>query len=57
MNKIEHNKDIGDIMRSLNLGSGHAGAAAGVINCDSKEEMLKKKNQLLNEIWDRFTSQ
>ena len=57
MNKIKHNKDIGDIMRSLNLGSGHPGAAAGTTNCDSKEEMLATKERLLGEIFDRFTKQ
>ena len=57
MNKIEHKKDIGDIMRTLNLGSGHPGAAAGVMNCESKEKMLKTKDRLLNEIYDHFMSQ
>ena len=57
MNKIEHSKDIGDIMRSLNLGSGHPGAAAGTIACESKEIMLKTKDRLLNEIYERFVQQ
>ena len=57
MNKIKHNKDIGDIMRSLNLGSGHPGAAAGTTNCASKEEMLGTKERLLTEIFDRFMKQ
>ncbi|MBN1482563.1 hypothetical protein EH223_10995 [candidate division KSB1 bacterium] len=57
LNKIEHSKDVGDIMRSLNLGSGHPGAAAGTIACESKDEMLKVKEDLLNEIYDRFIQQ
>ena len=57
MNKMEHNKDIGDIMRSLNLGSGHPGAAAGVLNCSTKDEMLKSKDRLIGEIYDRFMNQ
>ncbi len=56
-NKVEHNKDIGDIMRALNLGSGHPGAAAGSVVCNSKEEMLKTKKKMLDEIYDRFMKQ
>ncbi|MBN1559564.1 hypothetical protein JW998_04900, partial [candidate division KSB1 bacterium] len=57
MNKIEHKKDIGDIMRLLNLGSGHPGAAAGAIACESKDEMLRTKERLLHEIYDLFVQQ
>ncbi len=57
MNKVEHKKDIGDIMRTFNLGNGHPGAAAGTIICDSKEEMLKTKDRLLNEIFERYMEQ
>jgi len=57
MNKITHNKDIGDIMRTLNLGSGHPGAAAGTINCASKEEMQSTKEKLLDEIFNQFMKQ
>ncbi|MEA2062383.1 MAG: hypothetical protein U9P14_01675 [Gemmatimonadota bacterium] len=47
-------KDLGGIMRSLNIGSGHAGAASGTIRCKSKQEMLKQKKKVLDrilEIW------
>ncbi len=57
MNQAEHNKDIGDIMRSLNLGSGHPGAAAGTLPCSSKEEMLRKKEETVKEIYLRFIEQ
>ncbi len=57
MNRIEHHKDLGDIMRLLNLGSGHAGAAAGALACASKEEMLKAKDRLLHEIYRLFIEQ
>ncbi|MBN1465232.1 hypothetical protein JXA02_05685 [candidate division KSB1 bacterium] len=57
MNKTEHHKDIGDIMRQLNLGSGHPGAAAGTIACASKDEMLRTKMRMLNEIYDLFLQQ
>jgi len=57
MNHPDHHKDVGDLMRQLNIGSGHAGAGAGVIHCRSKEEMLKKKQELLLEILNRFRAQ
>jgi len=47
----EHGKDIGEIMRTLNIGDGHAGAAAGMIHCGSKDEMLRKKKKVLSDIW------
>ncbi len=46
-----HGKDIGEIMRTLNIGDGHVGAAAGTIHCESKDEMLRKKKKVLSEIW------
>ena len=56
-NKVEHHKDIGDIMRMLNIGSGHPGAAAGTIACESKEDMLKTKDRLLHQIYDIYMGQ
>ncbi len=46
-----HGKDMGEIMRSLDIGDGHAGAAAGTIQCHSKEMMLREKKRALDEIW------
>lgn len=57
LNAIQHNKDVGEIMRSLNLGDGHRGAAAGIIYCNSKSEMLKKKGQILQEIYRLWSEQ
>lgn len=57
MNQTEHHKDIGEIMRLLNIGNGHPGAAAGTVYCDSKAEMLKQKEQVLNEIYRLFMEQ
>lgn len=57
MNAIDHKKDIGLIMRELNIGSGHAGAGAGTVNCDSKAEMLKEKDSLLKEILAMYQAQ
>ena len=50
-------KNIGEIMRSLNIGDGHPGAAAGTVQCKSKQEMLKKKRDLLKEIYTLWSSQ
>ena len=50
MNTREHEKDIGEIMRELNIGDGHPGAAGGRIDCRSKDEMLKVKEQTVNRI-------
>ena len=56
-NKGNHSKNIGEIMRSLNIGDGHPGAAAGTLRCNSKQEMLKKKKELVDQIFRLWTSQ
>jgi oligoribonuclease NrnB/cAMP/cGMP phosphodiesterase (DHH superfamily) len=56
-NKKNHNKNIGEIMRGLNIGDGHPGAAAGTVRCKSKQEMLKKKKEILNQIFKIWSSQ
>jgi oligoribonuclease NrnB/cAMP/cGMP phosphodiesterase (DHH superfamily) len=50
-NRNGQSKNIGEIMRTLNIGDGHPGAAAGQIRCKSKQEMLKKKKELLNQVF------
>lgn len=50
MNRQEHSKDVGEIMRSLNIGDGHPGAGAGRIQCGSKGEMLKVKEETIERI-------
>ncbi len=50
-------KNLAEIMRSLNIGDGHPGAAAGTVQCGSKQEMLKKKRELLNEIYRQWSLQ
>jgi hypothetical protein len=50
-------KNIGEIMRSLNIGDGHPGAAAGTVRCSSKQEMLKKKKQILTQIFRFWAGQ
>ena len=56
-NKQNSTKNIGEIMRTLNIGDGHPGAAAGTIRCRSKQEMLKKKKEILNQIFELWSSQ
>ncbi|MDF1537172.1 MAG: hypothetical protein P1S46_11900 [bacterium] len=50
MNRVEHGKDIGEIMRELNIGDGHRGAAGGRVDCRSKDEMLKTKEATIGRI-------
>ena len=56
-NKKDQSKNIGEIMRTLNIGDGHPGAAAGTVRCQSKQEMLKKKKELLSQIFRLWSSQ
>ena len=56
-NRPGHTKNIGEIMRILNIGDGHPGAAAGTARCRSKQEMLKKKKELLEQIFRIWSSQ
>ncbi len=50
MNAREHRRDIGEIMRSLNMGDGHPGAGGGMLSCGSKDEMIKIKAATLSSI-------
>jgi len=56
-NRQDQSKNIGEIMRVLNIGDGHPGAAAGMVHCQSKQEMLKKKKELLERIFKIWSSQ
>lgn len=56
-NRQDQSKNIGEIMRTLNIGDGHPGAAAGTVRCQSKQEMLKKKKELLEQIFRIWSSQ
>ncbi len=56
-NRREQDKNIGEIMRTLNIGDGHPGASAGTVRCKSKQEMLKKKKDLLEQIFRLWSSQ
>jgi hypothetical protein len=46
----KHAKNVGEIMRELNIGDGHAGAGAGTVSCGSKAQMLGEKDRLVKEI-------
>jgi oligoribonuclease NrnB/cAMP/cGMP phosphodiesterase (DHH superfamily) len=50
-------RNIGEIMRTLNIGDGHPGAAAGTVRSKSKQEMLKKKSDVLNQIFKLWSLQ
>jgi oligoribonuclease NrnB/cAMP/cGMP phosphodiesterase (DHH superfamily) len=56
-NRQGKTKNIGEIMRGLNIGDGHPGAAAGTVRCSSKQEMLKKKKEILNQIFKLWSYQ
>jgi oligoribonuclease NrnB/cAMP/cGMP phosphodiesterase (DHH superfamily) len=56
-NRQNQTKNISEIMRSLNIGDGHPGAAAGTVRCSSKQEMLKKKKEILSQILKIWASQ
>jgi hypothetical protein len=57
LNHYEHEKNVGEIMRQLNLGDGHPGAGAGVLHASNKQEMLKKKQETLDKIFTLWSSQ
>jgi hypothetical protein len=57
LNRIPHNKDVGEIMRILNIGDGHPGAGAGTMDCASKDEMEKKKEEILTRTFQVWSEQ
>jgi len=53
---VRARKNLGEIMRKLNIGDGHPGAAAGHMACESKPERAKKLAltlQRIVEIWNQ----
>lgn len=57
MNSLRHEKDVGEIMRVLNIGDGHRGAAGGKIYASSKAEMLRKKSEIIEGIYRLWKQQ
>lgn len=55
--KDREEKNIGEIMRQLNVGDGHRGAAGGIIRARSKNEMLKKKEEIVKKIYELWKAQ
>jgi len=55
--KDRHEKDIGEILRQLNIGDGHKGAAGGIVRARTKNEMLKKKEDVLKRIYELWKAQ
>lgn len=51
-NQNPQKQDLGEIMRILNIGDGHIGAASGRIKCASKNVMEKEKKRLLEDIYN-----
>ncbi len=57
MQQSAHNKDMGEIVRILNLGDGHKGAAAGVKEGNSAHEFQRARSDLplkILEIWKKM---
>ena len=57
LKNMDHLKDVGEIMRELNLGDGHAGAAAGTLPNDSKQEMIKGKEETMDDVFRIWKAQ
>lgn len=57
MNGRSHGKDVGEILRELNLGDGHAGAGAGTIVSSTRVEMIKKKQAVVTKVFEIWKSQ
>lgn len=52
MQHREHRKDMSEIVRELNIGDGHAGAAAGVWKCKNGSDYQKQRTDLPQRIWE-----
>ncbi len=55
--EIKEKIDIGKMMRELEIGSGHPGAAAGRFDCKSKDEREKRKKNVLSEVLRMWSEQ
>jgi len=57
LNGRAHKKNVGEIMRQLNIGDGHPGAGGGMVSCQSKKENHFQKESLLNRIFKIWRNQ
>lgn len=56
-NEIKNKVDFGDMMREMEIGSGHPGAAAGRFECKSKAEREKREKEVLDTILKMWNEQ
>ena len=57
MQQHAHKKDMSEIVRLLNIGDGHAGAAAGVWSCKNAHEFQRAREELplkILDLWKRM---
>ena len=54
---IKEKIDVGSMMRELEIGNGHPGAAAGRFDCKSKDERLKREDEVLTTIKEMWSNQ
>jgi hypothetical protein len=57
MQQNPHRKDMGEIVRELNIGDGHIGASAGVWRASSAHEFQKAKQELPQKILELWRNQ
>ncbi|HEY3295004.1 MAG TPA: hypothetical protein VGL38_06180 [bacterium] len=57
MQQSAHKKDMGEIVRDLNIGDGHIGASAGVWRSSSTREFQRAKEELPQKILEIWTAQ
>ena len=57
MQTAAHKKDMGEIVRLLNIGDGHAGAAAGVFRGESPRDLQKLREEVPRMIWEIWKKQ
>jgi len=57
MQQNPHKKDMGEIVRLLNIGDGHPGAAAGVFRGESPREFQKHREEAPRLIWELWQRQ
>ena len=53
LNDADHGKDVGEIMRVLNIGV----VIKDRVRCSSKNDMLKKKEDILRRIYAMWSDQ
>ena len=57
MQQSAHRKDMSEIMRQLNIGDGHSGAAAGVFRGESPRDFQRHREQAPQLIWELWKQQ